>query len=73
MKHNEQHINPSPITIASLNLTLWKAQARQNYAPSLCCAEESLYFFLHCQMSTTRLEMKVDQAVLDVAYEFILD
>jgi hypothetical protein len=72
MKHNEQHINPSPITIASLDLTLWKPQTPQFCAPSLSGGKSLVWvapceIFLHCQMSTTHLEIKVDQVFLDVA------
>jgi hypothetical protein len=49
MKHNEQHINPSPITTASLDLTLWKPQTPQCYAPSLSGAEP-LFWVAPCKV-----------------------
>jgi hypothetical protein len=49
MKHNEQHINPSPITTTILDLTLWKAQTPQLCAPSMICAE-SLFWFAPCEI-----------------------
>jgi hypothetical protein len=71
MKHNEQNINPSPITIAILDLTLWKAQTPRFCAPSMICAKSLVWvapceIFLHCQISTTRLEFKVDQVFLGI-------
>ena len=49
MNHNEQHINSSTITVATLDLTLWKAQTPQFYAPSMIGAE-SLVWVAPCEI-----------------------